>query len=419
MGLKNRILFMGESITLAHVVRPAQLAESLDADVFEVHFATDSRYQKLFCPANATFHAISCMSGTEFQRRLDRGTTVFDEILLEMQIKEDLELFQKVKPDVVVGDFRNSLAISARLKGIPYLGIANAYWSHFNNEMMPLPEILPFRLIGHSLSQFIFEKGRKHILPWIFTQQAAPMNKIRQKYGFKPLKYFMDCYLEADLIGFADAYEVVNPNPNFKRASVCLGPLVGNFKISLPTWWNEIKNDHPVIYLNFGSSGNPHLIPDIIEELTKKPVQLIVGYNMKDQEQIEVCPSGARIFNGGLLPGDLICQKSDLVINNGGSGGGYQALMAGKPMIGITKNMDQMLNMHFMAQRSFVREIPNWNCSATQIAETVNLLVSNEIETQKAREFAAVLTKYQNSYSFNHTLEQLLKLKSTKNALDL
>ena len=41
---KPRILFVAEAVTLAHVARPAVLAQSLDRDVYEVFFATDLRY---------------------------------------------------------------------------------------------------------------------------------------------------------------------------------------------------------------------------------------------------------------------------------------------------------------------------------------------------------------------------------------
>jgi len=45
---KPRILFVAEAVTLAHVARPAVLAQALDRDVYEVFFATASRYNELF-----------------------------------------------------------------------------------------------------------------------------------------------------------------------------------------------------------------------------------------------------------------------------------------------------------------------------------------------------------------------------------
>lgn len=41
---RRRILFVAEAVTLAHVVRPFALAQSLDPSRYEVHFACDPRY---------------------------------------------------------------------------------------------------------------------------------------------------------------------------------------------------------------------------------------------------------------------------------------------------------------------------------------------------------------------------------------
>ena len=45
------------------------------------------------------------------------------------------------------------------------------------------------------------------------------------------------------------------------------------------------------------------------------------------------------------LPGDQASRHADLVICNGGSTTGYQALQNGKPVLGIPSNLDQYLCM--------------------------------------------------------------------------
>lgn len=409
MARKPRVLFMAESVTLAHVVRPAQLAFSLKDSDYEVHFAATVDYQKRLCPENAIFHPIQSMASKEFQSRLDRGASVFNEKLLEKQIHEDLNLLDLLRPDIVVGDFRHSLSVSARIHGTPYMGIANAYWSHFNEKIMPLPEIQPFRLFGQTVSKILLNLGRSHVLPYIFQQQAKPMNRLREKYGLSTFANFTDCYLDADLVGFADAFEVVSPDPNFKTPYINLGPLVGNFQVPMPAWWDEVRNDQPLVYLNLGSTGNVDLIPALIEELTKEPIQVILGYMMKNEPAAKIYPNGARVFCGQILPGDLICQRADVVISNGGSGGGYQALMAGKPLIGISKNMDQRMNMLYMSKNSFVREFLNWNCSPQKVAESVRFFLQNDIERKKASDFKQLLSKYEYKFSFELARNKLLK----------
>lgn len=45
---KQKVLFVAEAVTLAHVARIYQLANSLDPDVFDVTVAADTRYASLF-----------------------------------------------------------------------------------------------------------------------------------------------------------------------------------------------------------------------------------------------------------------------------------------------------------------------------------------------------------------------------------
>ena len=46
-------------------------------------------------------------------------------------------LFQ---PDLVIGDFRLSLSVSARVAGVPYIAIANSWWSPFGRPRFELAE---------------------------------------------------------------------------------------------------------------------------------------------------------------------------------------------------------------------------------------------------------------------------------------
>ena len=55
-------------------------------------------------------------------------------------------MLAEIAPDLVVGDLRVSLSVSARLAGIPYVAIANAYWSPYARRRFPLPDVLWTRM---------------------------------------------------------------------------------------------------------------------------------------------------------------------------------------------------------------------------------------------------------------------------------
>lgn len=63
---RRRILFVAEAVTLAHVVRPFALAQSLDPSRYEVHFACDPRYNQLLGPLPFRHHAIHTIPSERF-----------------------------------------------------------------------------------------------------------------------------------------------------------------------------------------------------------------------------------------------------------------------------------------------------------------------------------------------------------------
>src|ERR1044071_6428597 len=113
MGLtdRKRILFIAEAVTLAHVVRPLVLAQSLDSEQYEVHFASADRYGFLFQKSNLRCWQINRISSAAFLRALSHGARLYSYRALEQYVIDDLQLIRDVGPDLVVGDFRLSLAV--------------------------------------------------------------------------------------------------------------------------------------------------------------------------------------------------------------------------------------------------------------------------------------------------------------------
>lgn len=124
-----KVLFFAEGATLAHVGRPFVLAQGLNPAHFDVSFARPHSYAWLTNDAAFRCLDLDCQESTIFAHRLDRGLPLYDFQTLTSYVEQDLALMDMIKPDVVVGDFRLSLSVSARLRGIPYITICDAYWS--------------------------------------------------------------------------------------------------------------------------------------------------------------------------------------------------------------------------------------------------------------------------------------------------
>ena len=111
---RRRILFLAEAVTLAHVARPVALAKSLDASDWEIRLATDSRYAGAIGTLPFPVEPLWTIPPERFRNALERGSPIYDAASLDRYVEEELRLIDGFGPDVVVGDFRVSLAISAR-----------------------------------------------------------------------------------------------------------------------------------------------------------------------------------------------------------------------------------------------------------------------------------------------------------------
>jgi len=93
------------------------------------------------------------MPGEQFLENIAKGSPAFPTAVLRRYVQYDRELIQRVQPDLVIGDMRLSLPISARLENTPCAVLINAYWSPFTKRRSILPElpltrIVPPRLLG-------------------------------------------------------------------------------------------------------------------------------------------------------------------------------------------------------------------------------------------------------------------------------
>ena len=148
---RKTILFVAEAVTLAHVGRPLALAGALDARRYDVHFACAPGHQAMLAGGALTYWPITSIPGAQFLAALAAGRPVYDEATLRRYVEDDRRLLAEVRPDLVVGDFRLSLSVSARLARVPYVTVSNAYWSpyvrqHYRVPAIPLSRHLPLAL---------------------------------------------------------------------------------------------------------------------------------------------------------------------------------------------------------------------------------------------------------------------------------
>lgn len=335
-----RLLFFAEAVTLAHVARPLQLAGALDPQRHVVRIACAER----FAPARRDLGGgldivqITSIASEQFMDALRRGTPVYSSAELERYVEDDLAVIDEFRPDMVIGDFRLSLSVSARLRQVPYVNLVNASWSPYAlRERLPMPEHATVGLFGPRLAGTLFNA----IAPWVFRLHARPLNAVRRRYGLAPLPDLRAAYCDGDQVLYADTPELVRCThlPTHHRF---LGPLVWSPAWPWPEAWRDMPADRPRIYITLGSSGSIDALPTVLDALSELPVAAMLATAGR------ALPGGrqpANVWTTDFVAGSEAARRSAVVVCSGGSATVYQSLAEGTPVVGIAANLDQYLTM--------------------------------------------------------------------------
>ena len=375
-------MFFAEGATLAHVARPMLLARAIDRGKFEITFARPKAFKWLSTDAPFRILDLPCQDGKVCAHRLTHGLPLYDYPTLMRYVEDDLALIDSEQPDVIVGDFRLSLSVSARLRSIPYISICDAYWSPEQALDPPLPALNFTRFTPIPLAKLIF----RYVSGFALKLHATPIEQLRAHYGFPSLGYDIRyCYTDSDLRLFAN-FPALCPDIKNSLNAAFIGPIAWSPE-NIPAL-NFIDNDMPLIYVTMGSSGNPRLLEKIIPILEELGCQVMVATAGKPLS-FKPTSISTRVFD--YLPGHIVCQHAKLVICNGGSPTTNQALANGVPVLGIAENMDQFLNMQAIERFGAGVLVRADRVKESTIRNIVRALPNNTPLTERALQLARSL----------------------------
>lgn len=378
MSRPKRVLFFAEAVTLAHVARPIALAQRLDGSAYECTIACDMRYQRFLQDGPWTHAPLRSIESERFLRALAKGRPVYDLDTLRGYVRQDLELIERFEPDLVVGDFRLSLSVSARLARVPYVTISNAYWSpyyarpDFPMPVLPMTSVLPLRVAAAMF---------RLASPMAMRSHCAPLNHLRAENGLPSLgTNLRRIYTDADLTLYADApelFELRNTPANHRLVS----PLLWEPNLPQLAWWHELRGDRPIVYVTLGSSGPKRALARVLDALASLPLQVIASSAGETLEPTR----WPNAFIAPYLPGLAAAARSAVVICNGGSLTAYQALMSGVPVLGIANNMDQFMNMQALEAAGVGRIFRGDRLDGEQLRAAVVAAINGQIIGARAQ----------------------------------
>lgn len=396
----RRILFFAEAVTLAHAARPIVLANCLEGLGHEPVMACDDRYRRFTADQTWQTLRLRSISSQQFLRSLAWGTPVYDLPTLRRYVAEDIDLIERVNPCLIVGDFRLSLSVSARLVGIPYATITNAYWSpYIRNMPYPLPVLPLSRCMPLALAQPIFDAVKMRA----FSVHCRPLNRLREEHGYPPFGNDLRlAYTDADYTLYADAPAMfpIDCLPSHHRF---LGPILWSPPVPAPNWWHDLPTDNPIVYVTLGSSGSSKMTRMVIDALANQPVTVIASTAGAPIPQT----LSKNLHVADYLPGIEAAARASLVICNGGSPTSQQALACGVPVLGIASNMDQFMNMAAIVRSGAGEVLRADRVCARHIREAVVRMISDPDARRGAKGLARSFDKLDSRQNFRDFVSQI------------
>jgi UDP:flavonoid glycosyltransferase YjiC (YdhE family) len=397
---RPRLLFVAEAISLSQVVRLASLATGVDRTRYDVHFACGPFDDVAFAGSDLEPLPLFTIERHRALRKIDRGERLYETSLLDRYVEEELALFDRVRPDLVVGDFRLSLAVSARLRGIPFATLINAYMSPFAvRDAFPIPDHPIVSLLGLARAARYWPKA----LPIAFAHFVAPLDEVRKRHGLPPTGGLLEALVDADFTFYPDVPEVC-PTRDLPRTHRYLGPILWSPPLPVPEAGERFRADRPLVYVTIGSSGRHAGLKAVLRVIGEFPVNAVLA--TAGRFEVPDAPPNVQVVD--FTPGDLVARRASFVVTNGGASTSYQALAEGKPILGVPSNLDQYLSMTAIERARAGRLVRSGEATPRAMREALAELLESEELREGARTAAGAFARANCHERFGAWLQEVL-----------
>lgn len=398
---KKRVLFVGEEVTLSHIVRLLPLAAALDTDHYTVLFACGTRYRDLVEGAGLRWHFLPSISPKTFARRLYFSLPLYTIAELRRYVRAEQALFRDWQPDIVVSDFRHSLGVSTRNMNIPHITITDAHWDSYSTQKMPLAEGFLTEIFGHHLTHFLHPR----LLPFFLARHFAPLKRLYIEAGLTPPQSFRHALTPGRVTLYPDIPSLA-PTKNPPIQHRYIGPLFWEPSLSVPAWFTKLPPTLPLVYVSMGSSGNLRVLKKIINVLSRMPVAVLLStadrFSPKDlPKNIYALPY---VSTAQILP------RAVLVICHGGSSVAYQAFRFGVPVLGLPTNTAQCFTMEKIVDTQSGLLINPSLATEANLNRAITKLLNEESYRTAAKKIQTEMAHFDAPKSFLATLEELLNV---------
>ncbi len=345
---RRRVLVIGDSMSLAHVARAIVVARRLIREGHEVAFATGPAHLGLARQEGFDPLTVDCVPPEQALAAIRKGSHIFDLKTVDRYVRSDLDIIDRVQPDLIIGDMRLSLNISCELTGAEYWSIVSGYMTRYYSAPETPPETFPaVRLLGQQISRRIYPFLKGAATRWF----ARNFNRARRRHRLQPVRDILDVISSPHRTLIADLPEYA-PCTGLPRHFEYIGPLLWEPKCAEPEWIGDLDPDKPTVYVTLGSTGHEGEYTRMLVTLRDAGYQVLTTHGGRSGD----CPAG--VYAARYAPGSAMLRRSQAVVCHGGSLTIYQAVSHGVPVVGLPTFHDQETNMDRVTELGWGVEAP-------------------------------------------------------------
>ena len=186
--------------------------------------------------------------------------------------------------------------------------------------------------------------------------------------------------------------------PGFSNATLppkhfFTGPLVPDDEFLLPAEVAALPRDKPLIYFAMGSSGTPEIVARLIESFEGKPYRVIapVKFQLARVPDVHI-PSNVLVTDW--LPALQVNKMADLAVIHGGVGTVMTAALAGKPVVGVGMQLEQVANLACLERLGFAVRVPKSRDPSAKVQKAIERLLHDDASKEKAAAFASSIAQW-------------------------
>jgi hypothetical protein len=393
---KRVLLFAPCAFNLAETTRMVEIAKAVErhpsaGTAFDIHFISDGGgFEDLIGKHRFSLTRLEprlSIEKIEHVNRVVRGEKLapaFSGREMIQRVENEVACLRNLKPVAVITGSHPTIPVTCRVLETPLVWVIQSTW---------LPDFLRR---GGGMTDRIEPAPLKAAADWSAMQVVNwcirygflnPINRTAKHFGIPGYDSIFE-FWRGDITLLAEPPEFsgakLPPNHYF------IGPLIPRDEFALPPELTAIPRDRPLIYFSMGSSGAPEIVARIVASFSGQPYRVIapVAFQLRQVPGAAIPPN---VSVTGWVPALEVNKMADLAVIHGGAGTVITAALAGKPVVGVGMQVEQVANIACLERLGFAIRVPKSRDPSKRVQAAIQRMLDNPHAKAEAAAFAEVI----------------------------